>query len=73
MQPSEEEHSMSITLKAPAPIAAPITESLSYDVEQFAELLARIYVRCLQEQDPQVLARLTETATIHQEANHAAA
>ena len=33
------------------------TNTLPYEVEQFCNLLARIYVRCLQEQNPQVLAR----------------
>jgi hypothetical protein len=53
------------------PINAP--DSLSYEVEQFAELLARIYVRCLQEQDPQVLARLAITNSTHEEVQNAAA
>ena len=46
---------------------------ISYEVEQFCNLLARIYIRCLQEQDPQVLTRLAETTSNHQEVQHAAA
>jgi hypothetical protein len=46
---------------------------LSYDLEQFCDLLARIYVRCLQEHDSQALARLTETSSTYQEVNHVAA
>lgn len=48
-------------------------DALSHEVEQFAELLARIYIRCLQEQDPQVLVRLSETTITRQEVEHAAA
>lgn len=55
------------------PKPASIPTSLSYEVEQLTELLARIYVRCLQEQDPQVLARLAETSSAYQEVKHVAA
>lgn len=61
---------MNTAMLMPTPIGAP--GSLSYEVEQIADLLARIYVRCLQEQDPQVLARLDKAST-HQEVKHAAA
>ncbi|HEX7737008.1 MAG TPA: hypothetical protein VF458_19340 [Ktedonobacteraceae bacterium] len=62
---------MNTATSMPTPIAAP--DSLLREVEQLADLLARIYVRCLQEQDPQVLARLAETTSAHQEVKHAAA
>lgn len=45
----------------------------SYEVEQFCNLLARIYVRCLQEQDPQVIARLAASVEGREEISHAAA
>lgn len=55
------------------PTQATSLSSLSHEVEQFCDLLARIYVRCLQEQDPQVLARLAESSQAQQEVTHAAA
>lgn len=58
---------------APMSPSANTPDALSYDVEQFAELLARIYVRCLKEQDPQVMNRLVEASSTHQEVEHAAA
>jgi hypothetical protein len=43
------------------------------EIEQFCSLLARIYARCLQERDPQVLARLGVSTETTKEATHAAA
>ncbi len=47
------------------------TNTLPYEVKQFCNLFARIYMRCLQEQNPQVLARLrVSTETTTREASH---
>ncbi len=48
-------------------------DQLPYEVKQLCDLLARIYVRCLQEQNPEVIARLSETINTYQEGQHAAA
>ncbi len=55
------------------PAAPTVSQEISYEVDQFCNLLARIYIRCLQEQDPQVLARLAETTSKQEEVQHAAA
>ena len=49
------------------------SDTLPYEVEQFCNLLARIYMRCLREQDPQVLARLKASAETTKEGSNAAA
>jgi hypothetical protein len=55
------------------PILISTPDSLAREVEQLTELLARIYMRCLQEQDPQVLTRLAVTTNTHEEVKHVAA
>jgi hypothetical protein len=52
---------------------ATLGTTLPYEVEQFCNLLARIYMRCLQDQDPQVLARLITSTKTTKEGSNAAA
>ncbi len=66
---------MNEQLSAPAPIP-PADEALHPDVVAFCALLARILHRCLKEQDPRIMAFLSQKQLVapasESEVSHAA-